>query len=108
MQVLAADTDIAEGSLAVPDAVGERAQPGKGDGEGQPAEQRGPLPWAELIVVCAADRAGRRRGIGHNAHLTHGRWRRVIASNLYDPCVIVAHRQVAHADSRGSCGVPRW
>jgi uncharacterized protein (TIRG00374 family) len=65
MQVLAADADIAEGSPASPDAVGQRPQPGKGSGESQPAEQGGFLPGTEFLLVGAVDGAGRWHEVLH-------------------------------------------
>jgi hypothetical protein len=59
MQMLAAEADVAERPLAGSDAVGEPAQPGECGGEGQPAEQGGPLSGAELLLVCAAHHGGR-------------------------------------------------
>ncbi len=69
MQVLATNADVAEGSFAGPDAMGEYPQPGKGDGEGQPAEQGGPLPGAEFLVECTVDVAWGWRESCHTAPL---------------------------------------
>src|SRR5215469_7953120 len=69
VQMLAADTDVPERSLARPDAVGECPQPCESGCKCQPAEQGRPLPWGELLIDGSLDRGRRRRMVGHIALL---------------------------------------
>ena len=75
VQVLAADAEVLEWTLAVLDAVGDAADPGERGREGEPAQQSGPLSRVKFLAEHAADIFRTCGFVGHDGTLPNRRAR---------------------------------